>query len=456
MFKTSASRWIAAGVIIASAIIIYFISDSVIPKSNKQIKTQVKKGRFDIIVTVTGELQALNSEDIKGPAGLRTAGIWQVKISDLIPEGSIVKEGDYIATLDRTELSNKLKDLGTELSKIESQFTQTRLDTALDMRKLRDEMVNLNFSVEEKQLILKQSKYEPPATIRQAELEVEKTQRSFEQESKNYKLKLQQNRAKMQEVAASLSQAQVKYDRMTDLMKEFVVKAPKGGMLIYKKDWNGRKKKVGSNIDAWDATVATLPDLSTMISQTYVNEVDISKIKVGQKVQIGIDAFPDKKINGKVMTVANVGEQLPDNDAKVFEVVVLLDNIDTTLRPGMTTSNNVLTQSIKDALHIPLDCLNGNDSIRFVYKDDGVRIVKQEIIIGPTSTDEACVLAGLTEKDVVYMSAPENPEKLKTVYLDKETKKKFAPKLKTATPPRNTGRKQVEGGGGGDVIIMDN
>ncbi len=454
MFKSTTSKIILAGVILAIIFIIYFVSDTFVPKSNKLVKVQVKKGDFNIMVSVTGELQALNSEDIKGPGGLRTAGIWQVKISDLIPEGSIVKEGDYIATLDRTELSNKLKDLGTELSKIESQFTQTRLDTALEMRKLRDEMVNLKFTVEEMELILKQSKYEPPATIRQAELEVEKTKRTFEQEEKNYKLKLQQNKAKMAEVAASLSQAQTKYDRMTDLMKDFEVKAPKSGMLIYKKDWNGRKKKVGSSIDAWDATVATLPDLSSMISQTYVNEVDISKVKVGQKVKIGIDAFPNKKINGKVMSVANVGEQLPDNDAKVFEVVVLIETIDTTLRPGMTTSNNILTQSIKNTLYIPLDCLNGNDSIRFVYKDDGVRIVKQEVLVGPTSTDEASILAGLNEKDMIYMSAPENSDKLSINYLSKEIKDKYIPKLKkAANAPKNKSRRMADGTN--DAIIIN-
>ncbi len=70
------------------------------------------------------------------------ANIWQVKISDLIPEGTIVKEGDYIATLDRSEISNKLRDVGAEVSKYESQYLQSRLDTALEMRKLRDELIN--------------------------------------------------------------------------------------------------------------------------------------------------------------------------------------------------------------------------------------------------------------------------------------------------------------------------
>ena len=54
--------------------------------------------------------------------------------------------------------------------------------------------------------------------------------------------------------------------------------------------------------------VATLPNLSKMISKTYINEIDISKVKIGQRVEIGVDAFPEKKFTGEVTEVANIGE----------------------------------------------------------------------------------------------------------------------------------------------------
>ncbi|MGE4569649.1 MAG: hypothetical protein AB7C90_10775, partial [Bacteroidales bacterium] len=65
---------------------------------------EVKQGDFEISVTNTGELQAKNSELINVPAELRTAqGIRldAIKIQDLVPEGTIVDSGEYVATLDR-------------------------------------------------------------------------------------------------------------------------------------------------------------------------------------------------------------------------------------------------------------------------------------------------------------------------------------------------------------------
>lgn len=66
--------------------------------------------------------------------------------------------------------------------------------------------------------------------------------------------------------------------------------------------------------------MATLPDLSKMITKTYVNEIDISKVKVNQKVDISIDAFPDKKLSGVVTEVANIGEQLQVHQQKSLKL----------------------------------------------------------------------------------------------------------------------------------------
>ncbi|MCX6352168.1 MAG: efflux RND transporter periplasmic adaptor subunit [Bacteroidetes bacterium] len=432
---TTRKLLLAAGGILILATAFYILKTKAV-KKDTLLKVPVKQGEFQIAVTTTGELQALNSEDIKGPAGLRQAGVWNVKITDLIAEGTVVKEGDYVATLDRSEISNKLKDLNTELSKIESQYTQTRLDTTLELRKLRDELLNLKFGVEEKELILKQSKYEPPATIRQAEIEVEKAKRTWAQEQKNYILKTQQTQAKMQEIAATLSQQKSKYDQMSKLLDEFVINAPKSGMLIYKKNWNGQKLKVGSSIGAWDPTVATLPDLSVMVTQTYVNEVDISKVKMGQAVVIGVDAFPDKKYHGKVTSVANIGEQLPNNDAKVFEVMIQLEEQDTLLRPAMTTSSTIIIQTVKNAVHIPLDALHGSDTLNYVFKDDGGSIIKQEVVVGGAGSDDAWIQVGLKKNEIVYLNTPADADKLKMVFLSPSQKPKKPKRVKVPDKPK--------------------
>ena len=115
-----------------------------------------------------------------------------------------------------------------------------------------------------------------------------------------------------------LQKEQSKKDILAQTLGEFTIKAPADGMVIYAREWNGRKKVVGATINPWESAVATLPDLSVMESTTYVNEVDIQKVAVGQKVEIKLDADPSKKLSGIVRQVANIGEQRPNADSKVF------------------------------------------------------------------------------------------------------------------------------------------
>ncbi len=399
--------YIAVGVIALLLSVFLFGSDE---ELSDPIKVEVKRGAFDIYVAVTGELEAKESENIQAPSELRKVGVWQVQITDLIPEGTIVNEGDYVATLDRTQAATKLKDVQTELEKINSQYTTTKLDTALELRNARDELINMKYSLEEKKLVLEQSKYEPPATIRQAEIDLEKTERTYNQTLENYQLKRKQAIAKMQEVTAMLEQQQRRYDEIAELLGKFTVTAPKGGMVIYQRTWDGKKIQVGSQISAWNPVVATLPDLSEMYSKTYVNEIDISKIKSDQKVSISIDAFPDKKYEGTIIEVANIGEQLPNSDAKVFEVLIKLNKTDTILKPAMTTGNEILVAQYEDVISVPVETIFSNDTLSYVFLEDGMSIVKKEVKTGASSEDYIIVEKGINAGDIVYLSQPEDPD----------------------------------------------
>ncbi len=301
--------------IIAAAIIYSLASRE---DSTKPLETVVKQGEFQILVTVTGELQAQTSTDITAPLLLRSRSLrmHRIKIQDLIAEGTVVDSGDYVATLDRSEADNSYKDISDELEVRESEYTKTKLDTTIQLRMLRDEMINLKFNMEETEITLEQSQFEPPTTIRQAQINLDKAGRAYDQAIKNYRLKVQQYKADMTEVTVDLSKQRRRKAQMEDVLQRFIIHAPAPGMVIYKREWSGQKRTVGSEISPWDLTVATLPDMSTMVSKTYVNEIDISKIKVGQEVIAGVDAFPEKKYTGLVTEVANIGEQLPNTDAK--------------------------------------------------------------------------------------------------------------------------------------------
>ena len=383
-----------------------------------EIVVPVKYGDFEISVNAAGELDPEKSTVIQGPTSLGGMDIWQIKISTLVPEGTIVKAGDEVASLDPTEVLTKLKERQTDLTKTQAQFTQTELDTSLTLRQARDELVNLKFTVREKEINLEQSRFEPPATIRQAEMDVDKAKRNLQQAKENYLIKQKQAAAKMEEVAATRKTVEQKVQAISDVIDKLKIKTPEPGMVIYSRDWNGRKRIVGTAIQTWNPTVATLPDLSVMLSKTFINEVEVRKVVPGQDVRISLDAFPEKKLTGKVLSVANMGEQRPNSDAKVFEVKIKVNETDTSLRPAMTTGNYIVSGKLKNVLYVPLEALhNQGDSIIYVFRKDGASLSRLQVLTGEKNESDAVILKGLTRTDQVLLNTPLKPDDYPLVLL---------------------------------------
>jgi len=401
-------------IVIAAAFILLFALNRIGPKrTTNEFYTKVQKGKFEISIISAGELLAEKSVDIKGPeiAMGRDIRFFNIKIQDLIPEGTLVKEGDYIATLDRTDLNNSLKDAQDLLTTRQTNLDMKLLDSAVVLNDLRDGIKNQRFIVQEAAMTLHNSKYEPPTTIRQAEIELDKSQRSLEQLQRSYTQILAQNKTDIINQNYWVNKVSRRVKDIEEVLSEFTVKAPAPGMVIYKREWSGNKRKVGSMIDPFDRVVATLPDLTSMLSKTYVNEIDVSKMKIGQNVNITIDAFPKKMYTGKVSFVANVGEKLLNSDDKVFEVQIKVAGSDLALRPSMTTGNKIIVSTMKDAIYIPVECVQaGVDSIPFVYTKKGI---KQIVLLGESNEKYVLIEKGLDAGTLLYLNNPENPEKFR-------------------------------------------
>jgi len=377
------------------------------------VVAKVTRGDFKIVVTTSGELRAPKFVNITGPQNMQQAEVWNgIKIQTIVPEGTIVKAGDVVADLDRSPVATKLADVTLALQKAEAQNEQASLDSVLNLSKAREDLHTALLTLEEKQLARDQSKFEAPSVQRQVAIDYEKALRTLKQDSMDLRTKTEQAKAKMREVGSDLERQRNRQRIVQEVMGNFTIRAPADGMVIYIKDWQGKKRAVGSQVSPCDPAVATLPDLTIMESLTYVNEIDVRKLAVGQPVALTLDADPGKKLKGKVVAVAGVGEQRPNSDAKVFEVKISVEKPDTTLRPGMTTGNAIETFSLKNVLHLPIESVLNEGGIPFVFKKGKVRVTRQEVETGAMNDDEIVITRGVEEGDRVLLSPPPDRDKI--------------------------------------------
>jgi hypothetical protein len=193
------------------------------------------------------------------------------------------------------------------------------------------------------------------------------------------------------------------------ILADFTINAPQDGMIVYKRDRLGNKIKTGTILNPFDPVVATLPDLTSILSKVYVSEIDINKIKPGLPVRITVDAYQGRTYTGYISSIANIGEQLPNSDSKVFEVLASFKDLDPMLRPTMTTNNKVIIKTFDNILYIPLESLHADaDNIPFVYTRDKT---KQVVIPGEANDKFVIIEKGLAEGTPVFLNIPENHNK---------------------------------------------
>jgi len=427
MRRTIIITGIVAGLIVVAMLIFNRIGKS---KENAANYAVAVKGPFEISVSNAGELVAEKSVDIMGPdvmqamqQGSQRGGsgrggpggmrISSFKIQDIVAEGTEVKEGDYIAQIDKTEYDNSLKTALENMNTLQANLEMAVLDTAVMLTNLRDAIRNQTIAVEEAEITLQESKYEPPATIRQAEINLNKQIRALEQRKKNYQLQKAKALPNIRDKKRLRDEGQELVNTLQTFLAQFTVRAPSPGMVIYKEEFNGSKRKAGSNVNPFDRVIATLPDLTSMISTTYVSEIEVNKVKPGQKVTITIDALPGKIFTGTVTNVANIGEQLENSESKMFEVTVKVDGNNPELRPAMTTYNKILIKNFDDVISIPTECVHADaDGVPYVYKKNKT---KQIVVLGEMNEKNIIIREGVDPGCNVYVITPDDVSRFRLV-----------------------------------------
>lgn len=375
------------------------------------ITATVVRGPFEILVYSTGQLESENSDNILIPEKMndRQLRISSLTITDMVDEGTYVDSGAYVATLDHQAVEEQRKAAFDEMEKALSEYEDGKIDSNLTLSNQRDIIVNARLDLEEKEIAVQESAYEAPSIQRKVEMDLDKAKRKLAQVKTAYELIIKQEINKVTRRFINYKQVRERVEALNQLMDALIIHSPHAGIIsYYKYPWGGTVK-TGSRVSQWEPIIATFPNMSNLITKTFINEIDIALIKKGQKVKIGIDAFPEKVLSGEVISVANMGQLMPNSDAKVFEIKIKVNGSDPELRPAMTTSNTIQTNSFKDTLFVPIESVFSNDSLSFVYLADGNE-TKQIIETGEENENYIVVRQGLNEGQQIYLTEPENAE----------------------------------------------
>ncbi len=200
--------------------------------------------------------------------------------------------------------------------------------------------------------------------------------RQAEEEEKNLQLQIAQTR--LQELDASIDNEKIVTEqgevsaqanllrRLSSLKNqdEFlewtVIKAPMAGTVTLLEIEEGEIVTSGRSAFSQSPPLMTIADLSKMVVKTYINEVDMERLRLNQMAEIKVDAYKDTKYEGRVVEISPSGEER--DNIITFEVMVEVVGSPSELRPGMSADVDVITYEEKDVLMLPIDAIQEEKS----------------------------------------------------------------------------------------------
>lgn len=364
---------------------------------------KVRKGNFLISLSESGELIAKNSITITAP---RVRGT--LKIVYLIPEGKYVAAGEVLVKFDPTESLAKVQEEQSKLEMALSEKDKLLANHASSDAQMESQLKSAELSFELSKLNLEQMKFEAEAKQREAKLNHQKNELSYLQTKQEFESKKIIQNSELKKMQIEIKQRQNDLDEAKRVLEALTLTAPAEGLVVYAANWSndGRKYTIGDT--PWGgATIVTLPDLSFMQSLTSVNEVDVSKIKVGNNVVVKLDAFQDSTFEGTIANVASLGKQKGnDPNIKVFEVLVDIKGKSKILKPGMTTSNKIVINQISDVISVPQEAVFDKGKNKVVYVKDGSSYEEVKVETGEKNEDFVVITKGLEGGETVFLKDP--------------------------------------------------
>ena len=251
--------------------------------------------------------------------------------------------------------------------------------------------------------------YERPAAINRSRAALATARDGLQRESQASSAKLSQRRAAVALAEARVAELTARIRALDEQIARTEVRAGASGLVVYKDLFFGsdrRKPQVGDEV--WpNQPVLALPDAATLLVETRVREADLARVTGSARVWIGVDAYPDIRLAGRVALVGALAQEDPAAPGtRFFPLTIQFDTRDDRLRPGMTARLEIEVARLDRAVTVPVETVFSDGGSRYCVVLENGRPVRRPVTVAGENETRSAVSSGLAAGERVLTSDP--------------------------------------------------
>jgi HlyD family secretion protein len=394
--KTPSRRrwvWLAFGLLAILAILYSYLHQTPL----KIRVATVERGPIRSLVSTNGKVEPIQNFEAHAPIATTVKRL-------LVKEGDHVRKGQLLLQLDDA-------DIRTQAARAQAQIKSAQAEqSALQTGGTQEEVLTLNsqlvkargtLDMAQRNLDafrrLQQEGAASPGEVRQAEDALQRAQADLTLAER--KQKDRYSEPETARVEAQGPEAQAAYEAAEDALRKSSVRAPFDG-IVY-----SLPVKQGAFVQAGELLLQEA-DLSRVLVRAFVDEPDVGRLHIEQKVEITWDALPGRIWTGTVNTVPSSVKLRGSRN--VGETTCVIDNHDLRLLPNVNVGVTIVVAEHNDVLTLQRDALRIDDSKPYVYKIVGHHVKRQTVEFSLQNLTRVEITSGLSEGDVIALPAEES------------------------------------------------
>jgi HlyD family secretion protein len=366
----------------------------------------VSRGDLVLEVDVVGTLVATRSAFLGPPSSVDERDF---KIARMASEGSEVKRGGKVLQFDVSEFERDLLERTAERDSAAREIERKRHE--IELQRKESELRVTEAEALARKAALKADlpeQYTAAVEMKLARIDQEAAEAELRMARQRYEHVLRLGRAELGYLRDRHARFAGRVARLEAAIDKMTVQSPLDGVVVYKTNWRGEKKKVGD--ECWvGEPCLTVTDVREMEAAGEVDEMESARVAVGQTVRLRLDALPELEWQGTVRSVRpNVYRQSPRNPLKVMGIQIKLGRTDPSrMRPGMQFRGRLESGRVSQALLLPLAAVFPRPEGPVVFRKTTGGWQKLPVKVGPRSRSQVVIASGLSEGDRVLTRDPE-------------------------------------------------
>jgi HlyD family secretion protein len=255
-----------------------------------------------------------------------------------------------------------------------------------------------------------------PEERERAEVRLKQATSALERARSATRSQLQSFDAAVDREKANVERARALIEKAAARLKTMEGRAPREGLVVYARatgERAGEKVQLGM-IPFEGQPLVYLPDVSTMVADIEVNEIDIGKVTVGGPVELRLEAYPGAVFPGTVLKIGSLARLKQSragtaSTVKIFDVTVKIDAKDPRLKPGLTAAVDVIVERQAEAISIPMSAVVARNGDYLAFVAHRGKVEARKVVLGPSNDQHVLVKEGLREGERVLLAPPASP-----------------------------------------------